>query len=91
MAKFWPVTHLNILRNGFVELHQVLAPLSEGAREEVGENALDEREDQNMADRRERYDEDDRDGDQRQRVLSCAPQGAGFPGREGSHLRGIRA
>ena len=59
-----------------VHLHEVLPALGEGRREEVGEEALDEREHEDVAHRRERDDEDDHDRHERRDVLGRAAQRA---------------
>ena len=50
------------LRYRFVQLHKVLPSLCECTRKEPREDSLDETENQDVANRRERDDQDDRHG-----------------------------
>ena len=68
---------------GGVELDEVLAALRVAGGEEVREEALDRAEDEDVADGRERDEEDDDEGDGRGDVLEGAAEDADVAGDEG--------
>ena len=81
-------THLRHLLLDLVELvlealvtgHDLLAARAELAGEEAGEVALQESEDEDVANGREGREEDDREGHERQHVPRRAAEGRDLPG-----------
>ena len=86
----WGSFDQRFLVNLIIHFRKVLATLGESAREEVGEDTLDEREDEDMPDRRHGDDEDDRERDQGQQVLGSAPQRSHLARLERVALRSAR-